>query len=366
MIKKYYVVFSFIVMSCLFIACSKANQLPLVSPEKYSSQHDYHEALLSNFVKDKLLGEYGVYTNYLDTEQEAEVATGHEVLSESSGLLLKYFALRGDHKHFEQLWKETVKTFNMDSGFSYRYSPIHEKKYSHNAAVDDLRLINALFEASSSFNANSYKDEALKYGERFIQYNTNHEKMFDLYDETYKLNNQFITLSHIDLITLTRLASEFELDDLIANQLHIVKSGYLSDEFPFYETRYIYETDSYQSEHINTIESLITILHLVEVGEHHPLSITFLKDKVINEQLVSQYAIDGTALNDVQSTSLYAVSAMIASQVDDVTFYEKSIALMEKYLILDNKSELFGSFANAETMQLYAHDNLNALLAYYY
>lgn len=355
-----------ITVIALVTGCSKKESLTVLSPQEYHSETEYHEALLSQFVTRQLWGEYGIYTNYLDNEQLAEVATGHEVLSESSGLMLRYFVLIEDEKNFKKLLDQTIETFNMKSGFSYRYSPLNEKRYTINAAVDDLRIIRSLYEASETFKDQNYLNQAVKLTERFMTYNVDENKMFDFYDETYELTNQFITLCYIDLKTLALISNHLSSDSLISNLLNIAKEGYISDEFPLYETRYVYETEEYQSENINTVESLITILHLAEVGEQNSKSIAFIKEKVMAEQLFGQYTMDGTALNDVQSTAIYAITAMIGSQIGDEQLYEKSIELMQRYMIADEQHQLFGAFANNKTNQLYSFDNLQALLAYRY
>lgn len=350
----------------LVTGCSQKESLAVLKPQQYHSETEYYEALLSQFVIQKLWGEYGIYTNFLNNEQLAEVATGHEVLSESSGLLLRYFVLKDDEKNFKKLLEQTVNTFSMESGFSYRYSPLNEKSYTINAAVDDLRIIRALYEAHEKFSNQTYLNQAIKLAERFMSYNVDDNKMYDFYDETYELTNQFITLCYIDLKTLSFISENLPTDNLIKNLLKVSQNGYISDEFPLYETRYWYETEEYQSEHINTIESLITVLHLAEVGEQNNKSIAYIKEKVMAEQLFGQYTIDGIALNDVQSTAIYAITAMIGSQIGDEQLYDKSIELMQRYMVVDEKHELFGTYANPKTNQLYSFDNLQALLAYRY
>lgn len=355
-----------ICMLVIFTACNKSDSLPRLSPQKYSSEKEYHEALLAKFVKANLLDQYGIHTNYIDNEQAAEVATGHEVLSESSGLLLRYFATKQQKKDFDALWKQTQDTFNNETGFSYRYSPLYEKKYMINVAVDDLRIIRSLFEAYESFSSSHYQEQALQYGQRFLDYNVIDNKMYNYYDEDFQLTNQFISLSYIDLKTISLLAEHLNRSELYNNMLKISKTGYISDEFPFYHTHYFYDTNEYQSDTINTVESLMTILFLAEVGEQNDKSIAYIKQKLNNEELVGQYDIDGTALNNVHSTAVYALSAMIGSQVGDKELYNKSITLMEQQFILDEEHEMFGSYANKETLQLYSYDNLLALLAYNY
>ncbi|GAF08391.1 hypothetical protein JCM16418_2465 [Paenibacillus pini JCM 16418] len=77
---------------------------------------------LHQFVIKSLSGPDGVYTNYLDTDQSADVATGHEILSESAGIMMRYYALTKQKEAFEAEWVRTKKNFNLNTGFSYRYS----------------------------------------------------------------------------------------------------------------------------------------------------------------------------------------------------------------------------------------------------
>jgi hypothetical protein len=339
------------------------------------SRGSYGEALqmadrqeeLYQFITAKLSGQYGVYTNLQETDQSSEVATGHEVLSESAGLLMRYFVHSGQKERFDEQWQLTKQTFDMKSGFSYRYSPKLTKKYTLNASIDDLRVIRALEEAAIVFHTESYADQAKTYGNRFFKNQVVDAKLTDFYDETYQMNNSFITLCYIDTTTL-QLTSipKKKKAALVANMLQIAKSGYLSDDFPFYQTRYDYAAKSYQSEEIHTVESLLTILHLAEAKQHQDLSIRYLKEQIKNDTLYANYAMDGKPLNDVRSTAIYAIAAMIGSVLQDKELYEASIQRMNAFQNQDPLSPLYGGFGDKRTMQAYSFDNLMALLAYVY
>lgn len=77
----------------------------------------------------------------------------------------------GEKERFAEEWALAKQTFDMKGGFSYRYSPKQQKLYPVNAAVDDLRIIRALYEAGDTFRDKHYTEEADKYGERFYNYN---------------------------------------------------------------------------------------------------------------------------------------------------------------------------------------------------
>ncbi|NQX59141.1 hypothetical protein [Paenibacillus qinlingensis] len=323
--------------------------------------------LLVGFMTDKLTSKHGIYTNLKDTDQIGAAASGHEVLSESAGLLMRYYTLTGQKDKFDEQWQQAKQVFDTPFGFSYRYSPQRNKQYPMNAIVDDLRIIRALDEASVAFGTKNYREEAQSYGKRLYQYNVVNGQMRDFYDPTYKMTNSFITLCYIDgasldLIPLSR-KKKAQLED---SMLQIAQEGYLSDSFPFYQTRYDFDKKGYQSEQINTVESLLTILNLAEVKLEQPASIRYIKDQVKAGTLYGQYDRDGKPLNEVRSTAIYAISAMIGSVIKDQELYADSILKMNEFQIHDAQSPLHGGFGDINAAQAYSFDNLMALLAYTY
>ncbi|MCG7408256.1 hypothetical protein MH117_12560 [Paenibacillus sp. ACRRX] len=322
---------------------------------------------LYNFIVNKLSGPNGIHTNYRNTGQSAEMATGHEVLSESAGLMMRYYALTGQQDAFDQEWSRAQQSFNLSAGFSYRFSPELQKKYTLNAAVDDLRIIRALYEAGQSFKSEHYVKEGATYGSRFYEHNVKEGYLYDFYDETYHITNDFVTLCYIDLAALRLLPIDAkQQEQLYGNMLGIAKKGYLSDKFPFYETRYQYKTNAYRSENINTVESLITILSLAEVKQHNQASIQYIKNQVKAGTLYGQYTKEGTPTNDIQSTAIYAIAAMLGSELGDKSLYEDSIRRMNQFQIEDGGSPLRGGFGDTASEQAFSFDNLMALLAYAY
>lgn len=322
---------------------------------------------LETFVQTRLAGAHGVYTNYLDTDQSRELATGHEVLSESASLRMRISVLAKDKPSFDKEWALAKRTFDLQKGFSYRYSPKQQKSYPMNAAVDDLRMIRALYEAGQAFGDGSYTKEANRYGERFYQYNVKDGRLYDFYDEKYNTTNSFVTLCYVDLRTLQLLPAPSKArQTLLSNMQTIVQDGYLGDEFPFYETRYHYDRSAYSSGNINTVESLLTILHLAEVKEAKPASIRYLKEHVKAGTLFGQYTRAGEPANSIRSTAIYALTAMIGSETGDYPLYLDSIGRMNAFQVKQQDSPLYGGFGDVHTNQAYSFDNLMALLAYSY
>lgn len=327
-----------------------------------------HRLELERFVTTKLSGGDGVYTNLIDTAQNGESASGHEILSESGGLLMRYYALSGDSKAFDEAWNRTRKLFDRKTEFSYRYSPALDKLYPMNAAVDDLRIIRALYEAGQAFHNDNYVREANQYAARFAKYNVREGHLYDIYDESYGTNNGFVTLCYIDLQALGLIAArEPDGQTLLDSMRKVAADGYLGDRFPFYATRYDYAAGTYSTEGgVRTVESLLTILSLSEAGLAKPASISYLKSKVSSGQLYGLYSAAGEPLNDVRSTAIYAIAAMIGSAEGDNKLRDAALQRMEEFRVTDASSPLYGGFGDPAAGQAYSFDNLTALLAYAY
>jgi hypothetical protein len=348
---------------------SPAAAPPLLSGAGYSAALDLDERhhMLRMFVEGPLSGAYGVHTNFLDTGQNAAEASGYEVLSESAGLLLRYYARMADRTAFDTTWRKTKEQLGLSGGFSYRYSPKLNKTYPVNAAIDDLRLIRALHEAYAQFGDKHYMEEARRYGRQFTAHNIKNGRLYDLYDSDYQTTNDFITLCYVDLKTLALLPlPTAEQDKLLTEMSGILEKGYLSDTFPFYETRYRYADKTYESDTIRTAESLVTILSLAEMGQERPESIRFLAEQVKEGTLYGAYTRTGEPINKVESTALYALAALIGSEVQDRTLYEASIQRMNAFQLTVEGSPLTGAFADADRSEAFSFDNLLALLAYTY
>lgn len=64
----------------------------------FGTNNNQHKQALLQFIQNKMTSEHGIVTNYIDTNQTEETATGHEILSESAGLMLRYLALSGQKR----------------------------------------------------------------------------------------------------------------------------------------------------------------------------------------------------------------------------------------------------------------------------
>lgn len=81
------------------------------------------EVRLLGYILSRQSDPFGVRTNVLDTDQSNVTASGHEVLSESAGLLMRFYVKAQDQEAFRRTWESAKRVFDQTAGFSYRYSP---------------------------------------------------------------------------------------------------------------------------------------------------------------------------------------------------------------------------------------------------
>ena len=321
--------------------------------------------LLKFFIDTKLKSDGGILTNYLSDTTQTDVATGHELLSESSGLYLKNLALFDTQGRYDSFFKQTKTTFYDEVQFSYRVNE-DKKKYSVNASVDDTRIIRSLIEASAKFNTDEYEAELDTLAKNFMATSMEDHVLIDFYDVKTKQKSSDTSLFYIDLLTLGYLYKKYDISsDYLQYHYNLIDQGYLSDTFPLYETKFNHETGKYENNcTINIIESLLTILHLSEVGLEKPASIDFVKEQVKRGTLFNSFDLTGTPIDKNQSAASYALSALIGVATGDQELYDMSITVLNNFQITDPKSPLYGGFGDEKTRQVYSYNNLMALLAY--
>lgn len=322
-------------------------------------------SLLRTFIQQKLMKDGNIVTNYLPDEEQQNVATGHDLLSESAGLYLLDLAGKDTKGRFDAFYKRTMDTFFDGTQFSYRVTDKGEK-YKVNASLDDLRILRALIIAKANFKTTEYDEDLQKIGEKFIEHSTNDGLMIDFYDEENDEKAQEISLFYLDFKTLGYLYQENDIDaKYLQYQVNLAKNGYISDEVPLYHQKYSYKSEEYQDgETINIIESLLTIRYLAEIGEAEQSSLDFVKEHVAKGTLFNAYDINGNPVDKNQSAASYAIAALIGYFTDDDVLYTQAISILENFQTMDPVNVLYGGIGDPLTKEVYSFNNLMALLAY--
>lgn len=143
--------------------------------EKYAKT-DYaaEEEQISDFISRNLMSaDGGIYSYYKRGEQENKeyFGRGHEILSESTGLLMQYAVMKGDKNLFEKEFR-FMKENQMEKERGVLYwkldenlKPLDDSGYYSNAPIDDFRVIKSLFAAKEKWGDERYADMALRLSE---------------------------------------------------------------------------------------------------------------------------------------------------------------------------------------------------------
>ncbi|MFC6201376.1 glycosyl hydrolase family 8 [Lactiplantibacillus nangangensis] len=335
------------------------------TPTKLATTTDRQRSKwLADFVQQKLLSKQGIYTTYLETAKRGKSASGHELLSESSGMWLQYLATTKQWATFRQFYRATKKTFDDHGQFSYRYDPRAKKRYRVNATLDDLRIIRALLTYDQMHQTTHYRQEARTRYQTLVNTSIKQGHLVDYYDMQSKKSTTTGSLAYFDFKTLKYFEQDTKADrKYYRDQLTVVKGGYLGDVFPLYAKSYQWTTSTYSSGSLNTSEALETLLHLAEIGQLKATSRRWLIQRVAKRDLENGYTTTGIVKVAGQSAANYALVAMIFAAENDQTHYQQAMQQVWRLQVNSHATDIFGAIGNAKTRQTYSYSNLTALNA---
>lgn len=341
----------------------QADNAPNESATIVPAPADAAEQACLSFVQTQLTVQGGIYTNYLSGSAQGALAGGHEVLGESQGLMLRYYAAIADAHGFSQTLGFITRTLDTDVLLSYRARE-DGSPYAINASIDDLRILRGLLEGARVFSNPAYQALCENWAKRLYQTNVQDGMLLDCYDETLVFAGSVSTLCFSDLETLRLLGKvDRRWGNVEKNMRRILQRGYLGDDFPFYQTRYNLESQAYETEHVNMVEALLTALHLSEVGEGSSATLRWVKTALAQGAIYGAYTPQGIPVNQIESTAIYALCALLGDAESDQALVNAAIEKLRTLQITDKQSALYGAFADAATQQAYSFDNLMALAA---
>ena len=348
----------------LFFSVSK---FPLKEKEDFKNNtkikeemtYSENKKLLFTFISKKLLTDKGIYTNYLEKNPENTLATGHEMLSESSGIWLQILNQNKKYSEFKKFYLNMKKTFDQGEQFTYRYNPITNESYDVNATLDDLRIIHALLSYDADTKSDYYAKEASKRFELLKKNTQKNDILLDYYDVNFKEAAKTSSLAYYDFIVL----KHYESTKTYKKQLSLVKKGFLGKNFPLFYANYNSIKKTYSIQDLNTSEALITLLHLSQIKELPTASSQWLEHQVLKGSLYNKYDVQGNVKDKNQSSANYALASMIFEQIGDEKMRTKALENALNFQVTDKNSEIYGGIGDSFTNETYSFNNLNVLLA---
>ena len=341
----------------------KITQSSLNDEEKHNSK------ILDDFLTTHMMVDGGFVTNYKarKDQNKTELATGHDRLSESSGIWLRHLALKGTQKQYDEFYHQVKKEFFAKGQFTYRINTDGSRS-PVNASVDDMRIICSLIEAQQRFKDPKYEKEIKKLVSTFKKQSIQDGLLVNFYNvdthqPAHKIAVYYLNIKQMGYIYKIAHLPQKDLEF----EYHILKNAYISDAFPLYHTEYNYQNGEYEDgKNINIIESLLSILYLSEIGQAKEQSIKFVKNAVITGTLYNAYNMNGTPADRSQSAASYAIAAMIGKEIGDNDLYQHAIQIVGNFQIKDPHSLLYGGIGDPNTLEVYSFNNLMAALAYDY
>lgn len=319
---------------------------------------------LLRFLETKMTDERGgIYTGYQEAYGTASPA-GHDVLSESMGLMMECAVALGDRPLFDQAWA-FAQSMQVEGVFAW-YITADGVPAGATAALDDLRIALALAAADEKWGG--YGDALSSLCTSILETDCAEGRFASFYDFNMHIPGNSISLTYGDIAGLRRLTEYDPEFEALAEQMQaIVENGYISDEFPLYYAGWDYEKQEYTQDSLNTAEAVLTLYHLAQAGLLRDTSLDWLRERLEKGDLAARYFLDGTPVPgySYESTAVYAICAMTAAEAGDVRLYKLAHAAMEKSRVTDPESPFFGSFSyNADGAEFASFDQLTPLWVY--
>ncbi len=354
----------------LMVSIMVKSQVRFCIPERNAAMGEIPEPekIALDFVAQKMSGpDFSIYTNYLDKESNRDtIATGKDILSESQGLILLYLLNRNQQVDFDSSLQWTMKNLILSNGIiSWKMSK-SGKKESTNALIDDLRLLRALILANEKWRDEAYLQSARKLSKTLLTYNTLESSLIDFYDERFQNKSNMITLSYIDLYTMKKMMPmDAEWKQVYDSSYEIINNGKIQGT-GLYEYQYFQDQKSYSSKNENClIQSVYTLLHLAEVGEYDREGLKWLWNEYEKHGkiYVSYSSETYEPVTDVESTALYALAARLFFLANEPQKSEKLLKESQRFQVLNEASDIYGSFGDEQDNTVYSFDNLQYLLS---
>ena len=181
---------------------------------------------------------------------------------------MEYTLQKEDEVLFEEAYQQLNRYFLDDNGFvHWKLTETGESEVSTNALVDDLRIIEALFQASEKWKEEKYETTAIRISEYIITYNDYQNVLTDFYNQKHQYARNIITLSYIEPEALKSMEQRQLLDRKVyENTLDILKDAptegarFSLKSFNVQEKEYLYD------QNINLIDQSLVAYYRAKSG----------------------------------------------------------------------------------------------------
>lgn len=322
------------------------------------------------FIDNQLTSAYGgIYTNYQNTAQTGELSTGHEILSESMGLLLEYARLTGDQHLFDQTADYIHDYLLIDNILLWRILEKSDPITDVSATIDDLRIYQTLTLAKKQWPLNDSGNEIFEILENQLPTKGFHNSyLVNYYSSARPTEDKTVEIAYINLAAIKSLAAaKTDLSAAVETNRQLLLGSFISETLPLYHKSYDPQKGSYNNADgkINILDSLMVMQNLAEAGVYSPQSIAWLEEQTLSGTLYSYYDPDtGIALDNQESSAAYGIAAQIGAALGNEFLTSNALTQLKKHQVTDQHDPFYGGFGYNNNA--YSYDNLQALLGLVY
>jgi hypothetical protein len=325
------------------------------------------ESPLLRFIVQHLLDSSGgVYTNLRsDLPSIENMASGHQMLSESTGLFMLAAVKQNRPDLFNRQYSFLTQHLLKDGGIRWVVDRETRNVANSNATVDDLLIIRSLLLAAERWNQQEYAEKAEQIADSLLQGARSGSILADFYDLKTHTKAETVTASYLDLYTLKLLAERSgQWESLYNNAKHMLDSSSLGNGL-YYKTFDLTSRTWQKQNEFNSIDFLYTALHSAEDhGDVQP-TIDFIKRQwKKNNKLGNSYSITGQEISHDESPAVYSLAYRLLLQTGQEELLADDLyQRMMRLSIEDSASVYYGGFVDLNTKEAFSFDHLQALLA---
>jgi len=307
------------------------------------------------FIKQHLLTDEGLMkTNFTD----------EHYLSESIGLLLKYFLLKEDEQSFHKAIQVIEDFFLLDNHL-ITWEIMNDKQANTNALIDDLRIVDALLRSKEVFGNHYGFNLATDITKALVTYNYVDNYFVDFYDRQYSIATDKITLSYLNPETFQHMVAQNLLSQKTYEDILSFLQSIPRDYVFFPKSFSIKEQSFSYDETVHLIDQLYVSLHMEKGDIQTNDFFNWLKDTFYQDgKLYGRYDLnDQTPAVDYDSPAVYALAIIYSVERESYDFSRDLYHKMKTMQITDETHDYFGGYVHLLTNETHSFDNLLPLIA---
>lgn len=317
------------------------------------------ELATENFIQNHLLEESGLMHTNITGRKE-------EYLSETIGLWMEYLLAKNDFVQFEEQVKALQSHFLTKEKLVI-WELQGTKKAPANAFIDDLRIVNILYQAGEKWEYSAYTKLADQMSKALVHYQTQENLMVDYIEVKSKRQGSDVTISYIIPEGFNQMSAHGHLpaEVYMATKQLLLEAPYsASSLFPkvyhIPTAQYIYD------EEVNMIDQFYVGYHRAQWNGDITELITFTKEvfQAGGNKLFGRYnGVSKAPVVSYESVAVYALAILMCLEVGENEFAKVLYTQMKTLQNNDDNSPYYGGYLDTFSKETHTFDNLLALIA---